>query len=747
MAKGDAAYRLGVTLAVRAFTAHPRASLVDGPAFDDDGARVEVAFDLAFGGRWLAAGRSPTGVLPVEVVELRFPPSFPRDPVSVTLRPDFSRNHPHIQPGLSRTGRVIPCLVEGRLSEFIAAAGFEGLALQVHAWLTSAASGQLIEAGSGWEPARRDDLSDVLVADDDALRALVTPKGGFQFFSSDYINLWDAKGAGERFWGDLGAPTSVKAPVRERPLGGNSKYASGSGLVIAVWSGKGPNGQPVVSDTYLPDDVATVDALWGRAREYCVETQLRQATNLITPLVAGRKHGDTPVVILILARRPRRLVGSDSAIEILGYLAPCHHPGGVLSIGGDPVRPVGLLSALSAPMLRRMGGAPPSPKWVLLGAGSLGSKLALHMGRQASPPALVADRAHLSPHNAARYGLYPTDRDLDWLGPKAKALVAALKALKGEPSALVGDHLALADALREMRGKSRPAWIVNTTASMVARETLAEPAFAKLPRQVEMSLYGLGRIGVMAIEGEGRNPNTLELTYGLYQRAADDPSLGEQLLADDGASRLETGQGCGSLTVVMSDARVSAQAALFAEALTVLDPTASGEVKLFERGEDLGVRVRAYAASPFLRIPIEGMEDWTVSLAPGVKAAIEAEVARFPTTETGGVLIGRASPLARTIVVTALESAPPDSIRSPDRFVLGTEGLRPAVAARAEASRGLLTVVGTWHSHLGSAHPSAMDHGSAARVGARASHAMAFVIIGSDGFRAIAAAPSEKGTS
>ncbi|WP_449254355.1 Mov34/MPN/PAD-1 family protein [Brevundimonas naejangsanensis] len=745
MAKVDAPYRVGVELAIRALTAHPQAQLVGGPVFDDAGACVEVAFDLDFGARWLAATASPTGVYPVEVVEIRFPRSFPRYPVQVSLRPDFSRNHPHIQPGLTTSGRVIPCLVEGRLGEFVASNGFEGLAVQIHAWLVSAAEGRLIDAGSGWEPARRDEITDVISADEDSLRKLVDLKGGFRFFSTEYLCEWDSIGVGARFWGDLGPPTSVKTTVDERGLRGLSPYARGKGLAIAVWPGRGPDGSPVTSDVYLPDDVHNVEALWERARAYGVDGPLRDAVSMITPQVAKRKHGDTPLVILMLARRPRALVGYDSPIEILGYLVPCHHPGGAMSVTTDTVRPVGLLGALSAPMLQRTSGAPKSPKWVMLGAGSLGSKFALHMGRQASPPALVADRSSFSPHNAARHGLYPTDQDLDWVGPKAEGLVRTLKALKGEPTALVGDHLAFADALKGMRGNSRPTWFVNTTASIVARETLAGLAFDKLPQQVEMSLYRLGRTGVMAVEGENRNPNTLELTYGLYQRAADDADLRDQILAEDGASRLQTGQGCGSLTVVMTDARISAHAAIFAEAFTALVPPPEGEVRLFERSEDLGVNVRSFAVRPFLRIPVTGMEGWTVSLAPDVRTAIEAETAEYPNTETGGVLIGRASALARTIVVTALEPAPPDSLRRPDRFVLGTEGLALAIRGREEESKGLLTVVGTWHSHLGTARPSEMDHASASVVGAGASHAMAFVIIGSDGYRAIAAVPKGDG--
>lgn len=744
MARIDAAYRGAVTLAVRAFSARPQVVLVDGPRFDNNGAEAQVTFDLDFGGRWRALGESPWGVRPEEVVTLRFLKTFPSRPPKISLRPDFSRNHPHIQPHLADGGGVVPCLVEGRLDEFLAAAGFEGLAVQTFAWLTAAAEGRLMDGAPGWEPARRDGLSDVLSADPYLLRDLADGKGGFQFFSTDYFCLWDLNGMGSAYWGNLGPRSSVQTEIREGKLKLMPRYAQGSGLAVAVWAGPDADGGPWICDHYLPDDVGTVGDLIVRARDYGVHAPLEQAVRLIRQQVDKRQHGDTPVIVLILVRRPKPLIGTESPIEILAYLVPCHHPGGVLGTTADAVRPVGILTALSDRLLTRLSGVDPLPKWALLGAGSLGSKLALHLARQASPPVIVADQGSLTPHNAVRHGLHPRGGELDWAGPKVETLVTVLNGLGAEAKALKGDHLKLAATLGEMRGNRRPRWLVNTTASMVARETLSASAFAKLPRQIEMALYRSGGIGVMAVEGDQRNPNTLELIYGLYQRAADDLELGTWLLADDGFARIETGEGCGSVTMVMTDARISAQAALLAEAFTALPESATGGIRLFERGDDLGVSVRDWTEPAFERVRIDGMPGWTLTLSSEVQGGIAAEIARWPDVETGGVLIGRASYLAQTIVVTALEPAPPDSVRRPDLFELGTEGLLTATQARREASRGLLDVVGTWHSHLGSARPSAMDRGSAALVGIAATAPMAFLIKGVDHYAAIAATPSDE---
>lgn len=746
MAKGPSlAYRQAVTFALRAFTAHPQATLVDGPTYDARGAVAAIAFDLQFGGRWLALGQSPTGVEPVEMVELRFPPDFPLSAPIPSLRSNFSRNHPHIQPWLTPSGRVVPCLIDGRLSEFIVASGFDGLADQTYAWLTSAAEGRLIDSGRGWEPARRDEISNFLAIDEDQLRSLVDDDGGFQFFESRYICEWNKAQIGSLFYGELGPRATVQLEVKEGVSAAGSRYASGTALVVAIWPERNAESEPTVSSDYQPDDIATVEQLRVRAATYGLKGPLDRAMALIKSASASKKGDDFPVVILMLVRRPRDLIGADSPIEIMGYITPRHMPGGALQVETDPVSSVGLRASLSKPLLMRMGGAPALPKWVLLGAGSLGSKIALHLGRQGSGPALVADTGVLAPHNAARHGLYPPGRGLGsgWTIGKSQALVSVLAGLAGDSVAVQGDHLALNEAVKTMRGKSRPAWLLNATASLAARETLAGPDFRKAPRQIEVSLYDGGQLGVMAIEGDMRNPNTLELICDLYQQTADDPVTGDRLFSSEGVGRIETGQGCGSLTTVMTDARISTMAAMFAEAFTALPSMADGRIRLFERQDDLGVQVKETVAPPRLRVPVEGMPGWTLSLPQAVVAEIEAETARHPGTETGGVLVGRISSPAKTIVVTALEPAPSDSERRPTLFVLGTEGLGEAIAERRRRSKGLLDAVGTWHSHLGSARPSQTDHATAARIALPASQPISLLIIGTDGFRAVAAPPTE----
>jgi proteasome lid subunit RPN8/RPN11 len=73
--------------------------------------------------------------------------------------------------------------------------------------------------------------------------------------------------------------------------------------------------------------------------------------------------------------------------------------------------------------------------------------------------------------------------------------------------------------------------------------------------------------------------------------------------------------------------------------------------------------------------------------------------------------------------------APPDSLRSAARFVLGTQGLKAAIKARHAESGGTLFDVGTWHSHLADQGPSDIDRQTAAELAAERPPPSALLIV------------------
>jgi hypothetical protein len=663
--------------------------------------------------------------------------SFPRTAGRLSLRADFSRDHPHIQPWLGPEGRVVPCLVDGPVDEFVAAQGHYRLIDQAVKWLRSASEKRLIDPAQGWEPMRRDDCDDLLIADAAQLRGLVTDKGGFKFLRSAYIWRRTAPDGPISYFGEAGELTNLKlATLESEP--DESGWGVGVGIVLAVWAGRAPSGGPVVCDRYTPENVRDLSGLLARATDLRMRDFLDGGLNLLNH--RGRIEGTPetfPVPVVLLVRRPVRLIGSNSNIELCSYVLP-FTPGAAKG-ANPPVAPLGHAEAISPTLLRRLSGEPEGRPWVLLGCGSLGSKLAMHRARSGAAPAICADKATLKAYNVARHALYPRKRLMQggWAGDKASALATAIEGLGQISQVVAGDQRALLSVMRAELPAADP-FLVNTTASTVVREDLASSG--ERPIVVEACLFDAAKLGYLSVEGQASNPDTAELFGELYEAARVAPAIGAHLFrAEAGISAVAIGQGCSSVTMVASDAQISAMAAPMAELLGSLKGAADqGRIDLLSRA-GLSLTHQAIAVAPYRRVPLEGLDGWTVSVSERAFQAITNEIGDHPKIETGGVLIGWISMISQRLYVTSVMEAPADSVRSAAKFELGTDGLRERLERLWEETSGTLVCVGTWHSHLGAATPSKLDKTSAAVVGLFEARPMAFLIHGADGLRAVAA--------
>lgn len=719
-----------VHLAIHELAAHPLVRELREPVFTPESAYVTFKIDVPMGSRWRARGESPNGVRALEDVRLDFDNDFPCSAPEPSLRPDFNRAHPHIQPRLGAELRVLPCSIDGDADEFVASRGVYALVDRVATWLADAAAGALINLAQGWEPVRRDRHEDEVVLDHDAVAGCVTPSGGYRFFHLNYVCRRLPGGEFESFFGEVGHQGNAQIDFTESKARAKDGWAIGSGFAIAVWAGRAPSGSgPLVCATYQPEDVESLDGLRRRAADLGMAEQLGAALRL-----AGARHTNlnqaAPLPVVLLVRRPAKVIGTHSAIEVIPYIVR-------LGVGSNAkVTPTRISERISRSLLSRLAGAASSVPWALLGCGSLGSKIALHRGRAGDGPALCGDKGILKPHNAARHALIPADTPLQmgWYGSKAERLAEALAALDQPSQAIVGGHRDLIEAVRNDKVRAR--WLVNTTASTVVREDLCRTG--DLPHVVEAALFDQGRLGFVGVEGPGRNPNAAEVFSELLELGRRDRRVGDRLYLDEGhLGQVGIGQGCSSTTMVVNDADLSLMAAAMTPLVT--SPPEAGTVQYLLR-EAGGLLHAAVDVAPYRRVAIEGLSGWELSVSARAYGQIVEEAGRHPKTETGGVLVGWSSAIARTIFVTSVMDAPPDSIRKAQEFVLGVEGLTDARNALGVETRGALRVVGTWHSHLGTSKPSGTDRLSAAIVALGETRPMAFLIHGTDGLRALSAA-------
>lgn len=264
------------------------------------------------------------------------------------------------------------------------------------------------------------------------------------------------------------------------------------------------------------------------------------------------------------------MIGSASEIELLPYVIEMRAPNSRRSLfaigGGEPVAPGIQRDTPNPVVLRRVSGAPEIAPVVILGCGSVGSKMAMHLARSGVPILAVSDSSILLPHNMARYALArpPVARS------KATELAEELSKIGQSPQIHEGD-LVFDLPEREKRRILLPkiaGCTVNTTASLAVRETLSSlPANEVKPRLAEVALFGRGQGGFVLIDGASHNPTLSDLTAELYATAKSTRVRTLLLDPDHGLAEVQIGQGCSSLTMPMTDMRLSAMAAGLTEQL------------------------------------------------------------------------------------------------------------------------------------------------------------------------------------
>ena len=702
---------------------------------------VEVRVQL--GSRWQAAGASPNGVRGIEPVTMRFDRAFPVTAPKFLLRADFNRAHPHLQPRPDDDPPE-PCLTAGSPAELMRSRGMHGLVDQLVLWLERAARVELIAPQQGWEPTRRDQIDDIVVLDGEWLRQLPGRESEAHAFEAVFMRH-EARGARSY----AVAASTRKTPLRQTLL--QDLVASRPPtLCLVAWSGKLPSGHPFVADQYEPENVCDVAGLHRRAaRLGCGPVLASQLQLLQSRLRAGRVERPIPVGIVLMARRPCPVIGEGSPWELIPYIVEIS---GVDDLGAESTTPVRIAvhrQAIGPELLRRVSGdwtGVPPKSWTLLGCGSVGSKIALHFARAGRAPAHLVDKAWMAAHNYARHALVPLGRNEGMvLMPKGFLLAKAIEGL--------GQEAAFHDCDVAAGWRSLPvgalsadeaAFIVNATASLSVREALAAGASNTRARVIEAGLLAVGQVGWLAVEGPGGNPSSTDLAVEAYRMLLEEPETARKVF-DGELSEIAVGQGCSSLTMPVSDARVSAFAAPMAERIGTWHadglPGGVGSIAIGALESDgMSQGWRRRDIEPW--IVVGGHSSAIqVRLSPNAHKKIAAAVEARPGVETGGVLIGRWSDVAGAFHVADVLTAPADSVFSRNLFVLGIEGLSELINEVVTRTHGTLYPLGTWHCHLAASGPSGLDRRTAQVLARQQQIPMLLLIHTPAGYRFLVAEP------
>jgi len=720
---GRAEDRIGgsVRRALALIKQHPGVTEIGEPQKEGKDITVDVMFRICLPSEWRKSGKGHSGVGDQEEVRFKFPAEYPLRPPRLMLRKDFSRDLPHIQPYLE-DDRPVPCIYDGDTSELFHERGPCGMQMilnQICDWLERAALGTLIDHEHGWEPVRRDSLQDKVIVGSEPLQALMDLRGGHKFFKMEYESevLKEETEISETRVVNVNVTLRRKTAISHfmrKKISQEPQKHRGKSVALVAWAGKDSSGKEFVCDKYFPENVRNISDLMRRARLYGCERGLSKGVKRLQFNLNNVQSEDShKIAVILLVRRPSKVMGSDSKIELCPYVIDVTIPD-IFSDGeSTTVRPAAHLDTVSNSLLHRMSGlqAPASgrKRWTLLGAGSLGSKIGMHLTRAGYAPDVIIDNSCMSPHNSARHALVP------FWGSKAAGLAQTIQQFDQSSRAInsdVVDAVADKNSLRRIWPKM-PSVIVNATASLTVREAL-EASTGIPARVLETSLYAGGRFGMITVEGPNRNPSTADLMAAFYENLQRTQDIRNIIFDSNASTRQHIGQGCGSMTMVMTDSRVSLFAATMSEyLLTGLRkglPEDGGKILSGRLSEDgLGIQWECLLIPPTTVVQTKSGETWRVHIQERALTKMRKEVAAWPNVETGGVLMGRVSEAARVAHVVDVIDAPEDSIRSTDRFVLGKEQIRPQIEAYTERVNGSLYSLGTWHNHLSSCGPSSTD--------------------------------------
>jgi Prokaryotic E2 family A/Prokaryotic homologs of the JAB domain len=642
----------------------------------DSIARISAKVTVNLPSRFIKVGITEIGVKKKEDVFFLFSSSFPLKAPTIQLRDDFPRCFPHINPSEKR---VLPCIYEGNLSELLQQAGWMNEILnQLVDWLEKAASNDLLNYEQGWEPMRNDRIEGFIRYDiDEVLSAFKKEKASALIRGIEHI-----KKHGFIIAGSISKSDNVKKAQ------------------LVIFS------SPKVIDNYVPNNITNL----GQLYDYANSIGLSGLKDTIKEIDIGNVDDDKLFVIFAI-KRPINIIGTASDIEFLNFVInkKIKHR---IKKGRElkrtlPDCKVGMLSHVSPQspaLLQRISGIRVNKNEMrpiaLLGCGSMGSKIGMHLARNGNGPFRCIDNDIFMPHNNARHALTFT-----YTENKAELLSLSIINIGKVPAEPVKEN-----ALNVDYSNSRI--IIDTAASLSVRNILMSRP--DLPSVISCGLYMKGRCGLLLIENKDMTSRLTAIWAFLYYMSLSDTEI-RKILYSRNLDDVLIGQSCSSQTLVVDDARISLMAATMSLRIQgVLEDglPENSEILISEYNDNYSLTSRTFTVPGFTKLESNKERDWNVYISGPVIDKMREVMHEKEPNETGGALLGSVFLYPNAIVITGLIKAPPDSIETPALFVMGIEGLEKEIKKTERMTKGKVTYLGTWHSHPHGGGASSTDKGT-----------------------------------
>ena len=616
--------------------------------------------------KFIEKGITDIGVKSKEEVKFVFSKDFPLKAPKIVLRDDFPKCFPHINPSMQE---VIPCIYFGDLSELLQQPEWmNGILNQLVDWLEKAASNQLLNYEQGWEPMRNDNSNAVLIIYDKNMLSRLEENWEIKI----YYNEINKKILACRFFNkNLNKKASlIRYHVTTR-----------------------------IIDTYIPNTIRQLADLY----EY---TNLLGYNNLKKDLekVDRENIKEDKLFVMFPVRRPIKLIGSESNIELISFVIHKSPPRKKKKrvLPDNKVEMIHhIITEVSPELLKRISGTKTkineTKNIALVGCGSLGSKIGIHLGRNGNRPFICIDPDIFMPHNNVRHALVNIVYE-----NKAKLLSSNMLIINN--NSVKCDNNSCVDI-----DYSNTRLIIDTTGSFAVRNFFMSKQ--DLPPIISGGLYGSGRQGILFLENKSKSVKLMTMWAYLYHQTLKDESL-RKMLFDGQLDNVQVGQSCSSQTLIVDDARISIiAAAMSLKIQQILEDGLSekGEILFSTYNDNYSLESKLIDIPESIFIESSEEQKWQIFLFKKVYEEMKDRMEAEEPNETGGVLLGTVFLYLQSIVITDILPKTPDSIAKDNCFILGTKGLEKQIQDIEKKTNGRVTYLGTWHSHPKGGNASSID--------------------------------------
>lgn len=622
---------------------------------------------------------------------------------------------------VSKKGAPAPfCLVRGNYNEWFANKRITDLVIRVRNWLKDAANGSLVEDGGQFDPMRLEGYRGNVVYKYQEIVEVVEGRKEFGEDTNFALLLMKEKekpgidGDKIKYPGyevievirNINELKDNYRPIIEK-LAQNEADLKTQRLLIGavIWNENiEVNGQFPAN---LPKDLNSMleFASWAGI----------ELTKLLLYIPHVKVPGIEEFPVLFAVKRPKPLIGYNGDIEFFNFYISvkdgCINENGVITKNlrvsfQKHNEPLSIQKAQEVSGSHCKIGSS-----VIFGCGAVGSKIVMHLIREghAGTSTILFDHDKVEPHNMVRYGLLADSIGVN----KAVALQKTAEELfvtdKNDLKILGFPHKG--NLLFELDGFKKCLeeidWVMDFTASGSFENYLIRQEFEARNQVVRASITDEGRIGMLLIEGNDRNPRIDDLRIISQSEYLKDPTISAWLNREYINSKKESvlinvGVGCNSETTVIADDTISIHSSIFVKAIKAeskTDRKNDGVVYLTHIDDSNGFATRSERRAVSPLTVFKSDNGWEVRMKAGLDELLMSEMGKAMPDETGGVFIGLVNNKTKCIHITDVILAPPDSEANSGCFIRGIEGLKDQVDMHKRESGQTFGYIGEWHSH------------------------------------------------